>query len=60
MRNFKGWDLLNFLMGARTELERFNEFKISNYNLVMNRVDYCRGNATEKIIQLPDKIERID
>jgi len=34
--NPQGWDLLNFLMDARTGLGRFREFRISNYNLMMD------------------------
>jgi nanoRNase/pAp phosphatase (c-di-AMP/oligoRNAs hydrolase) len=58
--NPEGWDLLNFLMDARTGLGRFREFRISNYNLMMDLIDYCRNNTIEKIMQLPDVVERID
>ena len=39
--NPKGWDLLSFLMDARTGLGRFREFKISNYALMMDLINYC-------------------
>lgn len=58
--NPQGWDLLNFLMDARTGLGRFREFRISNYNLMMDLIDYCSENSIEDIMQLPDVIERIE
>lgn len=58
--NPKDWDLLNFLMDARTGLGRFREFRISNYNLMMDLIDYCKNHSIEEIMQLPDVVERID
>lgn len=54
------WDLLNFLMDARTGLGRFREFRISNYNLMMDLIDYCRNHTIEQIMELPDVKERVD
>lgn len=54
------WDLLNFLMDARTGLGRFREFRISNYNLMMDLIDYCRNHSIEQIMELPDVKERVD
>ncbi|BAC96524.1 exopolyphosphatase [Vibrio vulnificus] len=56
----KGWNLLNFLMDARTGLGRFREFRISNYNLMMDLIDYCKNHTIEQILDLPDVKERID
>jgi len=58
--NPKGWDLLNFLMDARTGLGRFREFRISNYNLMMDLIDYCKNHTIEEIMALPDVKERMD
>ncbi|WP_444998323.1 exopolyphosphatase [Aliikangiella sp. IMCC44359] len=58
--NPKDWDLLNFLMDARTGLGRFREFRISNYNLMMDLIDYCKNHTIEEIMQLPDVVERIE
>jgi nanoRNase/pAp phosphatase (c-di-AMP/oligoRNAs hydrolase) len=58
--NPKDWDLLNFLMDARTGLGRFREFRISNYNLMMDLIDYCRNHPIEEIMQLPDVVERVE
>jgi len=58
--NPKDWDLLNFLMDARTGLGRFREFRISNYNLMMDLIDYCKNHNIDEIMQLPDVVERIE
>ena len=58
--NPQGWDLLNFLMDSRTGLGRFREFRISNYDLMMDLIDYCRNHGIEDILSLPDVKERVD
>lgn len=55
-----GWVLLNFLMDARTGLGRFRNFRISNYDLMMQLIDYCRTHTIEQILELPDVKERVD
>jgi nanoRNase/pAp phosphatase (c-di-AMP/oligoRNAs hydrolase) len=54
----KGWNLLNFLMDARTGLGRFHDFRISNYQLMMDLIEYCRNHGIDQIMQLPDVRER--
>jgi len=56
----QGWPLLNFLMDARTGLGRFRTFRISNYELMMELIDYCRNHSIEEILALPDVKERVD
>jgi nanoRNase/pAp phosphatase (c-di-AMP/oligoRNAs hydrolase) len=56
----KNWELLNFLMDARTGLGRFHDFRISNYNLMMDLIDYCKDASIEQILELPDIKERVD
>ena len=56
----KGWELLSFLMDARTGLGRFKHFRISNYQLMMDLIDYCLDHTIEEILLLPDVVERID
>jgi nanoRNase/pAp phosphatase (c-di-AMP/oligoRNAs hydrolase) len=56
----EGWVLLNFLMDARTGLGRFKDFRISNYNLMMQLIDYCKEHTIEEILALPDVKERVD
>lgn len=58
--NASGWNLLNFLMDARTGLGRFREFRVSNYNLMMDLIDYCKDHSIDDILELPDVKERID
>ncbi len=58
--NAVGWPLLNFLMDARTGLGRFREFRISNYQLMMELIDYCRDHTIDEILALPDVKERVD
>lgn len=58
--NPEKWDLLNFLMDARTGLGRFREFRISNYSLMMDLIDYCRNHRIEEIMELPDVKERVE
>lgn len=56
----QGWVLLNFIMDARTGLGRFRNFRISNYQLMMKLIDYCRAHTIEEILELPDVGERIE
>lgn len=56
----RDWVLLNFLMDSRTGLGRFREFRISNYQLMMQLIDYCRDHDIDEILQLPDVRERVD
>ncbi len=56
----RNWELLNFLMDARTGLGRFREFRISNYQLMMDLIDYCKDGTIEEILALPDVKERVD
>ena len=39
----RGWVLLNFLMDARTGLGRFRNFRVSNYQLMMQLINTIRG-----------------
>ncbi len=56
----KDWELLNMLMDSRTGLGRFREFRISNYELMMQLIDYCRDHTIEEILALPDVVERVE
>jgi len=55
-----GWVLLNFLMDPRTGLGRFREFRISNYQLMMQLIDVCTTLSIEEILQTPDVAERVE
>ena len=58
--NPKGWVLLHYLMDARTGLGRFHQFRISNYALMMELIDYCLEHTIDEILELPDVKERVD
>ncbi|HXP97806.1 MAG TPA: exopolyphosphatase [Telmatospirillum sp.] len=56
----KRWTLLNFIMDARTGLGRFRDFRVSNYDLMMNLIDYCATHSIDEILELPDVRERTE
>ena len=56
----EGWVLLSFLMDPRTGLGRFRQFRISNYELMMKLIDFCRDHSVEEILALPDVSERVN
>lgn len=57
----QGWELLSFLMDARTGLGRFRDFRVSNYTLMMDLIDYCADKQDiQDILLLPDVKERVD
>jgi nanoRNase/pAp phosphatase (c-di-AMP/oligoRNAs hydrolase) len=58
----EGWVLLNFLMDSRTGLGRFREFRIANYQLMMDLIEFCREHSddVDSILALPDVKERVD
>lgn len=58
--NPQGWVLLSFLMDARTGLGRFRKFRISNYQLMMDLIDYCKDHTIDDILGLADVKERMD
>jgi nanoRNase/pAp phosphatase (c-di-AMP/oligoRNAs hydrolase) len=55
----QGWVLLNFVMDPRTGLGRFRDFRISNYDLMMQLIDACRHHGIDDILTLPDVTERV-
>ena len=56
----QGWNLMNFIMDARTGLGRFHDFRISNYDLMMELIDACMIQPIDEILELPDVKERTD
>lgn len=58
--NPSGWVLINYLMDPRTGLGRFHDFRISNYDLMMELIDYCVDHSIDEILELPDVKERVD
>jgi nanoRNase/pAp phosphatase (c-di-AMP/oligoRNAs hydrolase) len=56
----EGWILLSFIMDPRTGLGRFKDYRISNYRLMEDLIEYCRAMPVERILELPDVKERVD
>lgn len=60
IENPKGWVLLSFIMDPRTGLGRYRDYRISNYQLMMELVEWCRIKPVEMILEMPDVEERVD
>lgn len=58
--NPQDWVLLSFVMDPRTGLGRFHDFRISNYQLMMQLIDYCKEHTIDEILNLPDVRERVE
>ncbi len=58
--NPKGWVLLSFIMDPRTGLGRYKDYRIGNYGLMMDMIDYCRLNTIDEILANADVKERIN
>lgn len=56
----QGWDYISFLMDPRTGLGRFREFRISNYQLMMQLIDDITTKSIEEILETPDVAERVE
>ena len=54
-----GWVLLSFIMDPRSGLGYHKEYRIPNYALMKDLIQYCRVLSNEHILQLPDIQERI-
>lgn len=54
-----GWVLLSFVMDPRTGLGYHKDYRISNYSLMRDLIQYCRVMSPEHILQLPDIAERV-
>lgn len=60
IENPSGWVLLSFIMDPRTGLGRYRDYRISNYQLMMELVDMSRTMPVEEILENPDVKERVD
>ena len=56
----QGWDYISFLMDPRTGLGRFRDFRISNYQLMMQLIDDITTKSIDEILETPDVAERVD
>ena len=59
IQNPKDWILLGFVMDPRTGLGRFRNFRISNYQLMEELIDYCSSMSIDEILKLEDVAERV-
>jgi nanoRNase/pAp phosphatase (c-di-AMP/oligoRNAs hydrolase) len=58
--NPTGWILLGYIMDPRTGLGRYRDYRISNYQLMLDMIEYCRSMSAEEIMEIDDVKERID
>jgi nanoRNase/pAp phosphatase (c-di-AMP/oligoRNAs hydrolase) len=56
----RGWDYISFIMDPRTGLGRFRDFRISNYQLMMQLVGEITEKSIEEILETPDVAERVE
>jgi nanoRNase/pAp phosphatase (c-di-AMP/oligoRNAs hydrolase) len=54
----EGWILLSFMMDPRTGLGRFKDYRISNYQLMLDMIRYCRSMTAGQILEIEDVAER--
>jgi nanoRNase/pAp phosphatase (c-di-AMP/oligoRNAs hydrolase) len=57
--NPTGWVLASFVMDPRTGLGRYRDYRISNYQLMMDMIEYCRTKPVEEIMEIEDVRERV-
>lgn len=55
----KGWVLLSYIMDPRTGLGRYKDYRISNYELMKDMIEYCKTKSPDEILEIPDVQERI-
>jgi len=58
--NPTGWILLGFIMDPRTGLGRYRDYRISNYQLMLDMIEYCRTMTAQEILEINDVKERVD
>ncbi len=59
IQNPQGWILLSFIMDPRTGLGRYRDYRISNYNLMEQLLEFCRTMTIDEIMANPDVAERV-
>jgi len=60
IKNPQGWVLIGFIADPRTGLGRFHDFRISNYNLMLDFIDHLCTLSLDEILAHPDVKERVD
>ena len=59
IQNPAGWILLSFIMDPRTGLGRYRDYRISNYTLMEDMIEYCRTMNADQILAIADVQERV-
>lgn len=54
------WILIGYIMDPRTGLGRFHDYRISNYQLMLEMIEFCRSMTATEILRQPDVKERVD
>lgn len=54
-----GWSLLSFVMDPRTGLGRYKDYRISNYQLMFDMIEYCRTKTIDEILTIEDVQQRV-
>jgi len=57
--NPTGWALLNFIIDPRSGFGRYKDYHISNYQLMLNMINYFRTLRSDEILVLPDVRQRV-
>ena len=52
------WVLLGYIMDPRTGLGRYKDYRIGNYQLMLDMIDYCARMTAEEILDVQDVRER--
>ena len=55
----EGYTLLNFILDGRTGLSRLSDFAISEEQMMIDMMTYCRHHPVDEILQIPDVAERV-
>jgi nanoRNase/pAp phosphatase (c-di-AMP/oligoRNAs hydrolase) len=53
------WILLSFIMDSRTGLGHYKDYRIGNYQMMLDMIQYCRTMTAEEIIKEKDVQERV-
>jgi len=57
--NPSGWVLLSFIIDPRTGLGRYKDYRISNYQLMLDMIEYSRTMSVREILLIPDVQQRV-
>jgi len=58
--NPQGWILLSFLVDPRTGLGHYRDYRIGNYQLMLDIIQHCRSKPIEEILAHSDVKQRVD